>query len=226
MFVSFQILQNDGLPDKLCKECTEKAFICYNFKVTIENSDATLRSVLFKEQTDDKKEAAAAFEGNNTTGYLMGIKTEIAFVDADPFIDDDGDFDETIDYADNSNTPNQQNDSYNNNSYPQEVVDEEDDAGDPDSEDDDSDENYDMKSPKEKAKNKLNQLMAPRIVENVDYIKDDEGKYVCQICNKKLVDKKGLNLHIRLHTGENLKRCHICQRGEILVSVSREFTNL
>lgn len=162
-----------------------------------------------------KKDVAAAFEPNSATGYLMGIKTEIAFVDADPFIDDDGDFDETIDYADNS-TPNQQNDSYNNNnSYPQDTADDEDDdAGDPDSEDDDSDENYDMKPPKDKTKKKLHQLMSPRIVENVDYIKDEEGKYVCQICNKKLVDKKGLNLHIRLHTGENLKRCHICQRGE------------
>lgn len=163
---------------------------------------------MFKEQSDEKKDAAP-FEGNNTTGYLMGIKTEIAFVDADPFIDDEGDFDDTIDYADGSTAPNQQNDSYNNNSYPQDVAEDEDDVGDVESEDSDSDENYDVKPPKEKSKKKLQ-----RIVENVDYVKDEEGKYICKICNKKLVDKKGLNLHIRLHTGENLKRCHICNRGE------------
>lgn len=208
-----QIQPGDGLPDRLCKECTEKAYICYNFKVTIENSDATLRSVLFKDHSDVKKNVTT-FEGNNTTGYLMGIKTEIAFVDADPFIDDDGDFDETLDYAENSSTPNQQNDSYNNNSYQQDTVDDEDDdAGDPESEDYESDENFDMKPPKDKTKKKLNQPMSPRIVENVDYVKDEEGKYVCKICNKKLVDKKGLNLHVRLHTGENLKRCNICNRG-------------
>jgi hypothetical protein len=174
----------------------------------MEQSDATLRSLLFKPHSDIKKDSI--FDGNNTN-YLMGIKTEIAFVDADPFIDDDGDFDESIDYADNSNASNQQNDSYNNNAYTQDVAD--DDAGDLDSEDDVSDENFDMKPPMDKKK-KLHQLTLPRIVENVDYIKDEDGKYVCQICNKKLVDKKGLNLHVRLHTGENLKRCNICNRGK------------
>lgn len=206
-----QVQQNDGLPEKICKECTEKAFVCYNFKVTIENSDATLRSVLFKNHSDGKKNTAA-FEGNNTANYLLGIKTEIAFVDADPFIDDDGDFDEAVDYADNASTPNQQNDSFNNNSYTQDTADDEDDD-DPESEDLDSDENFDLKPLKEKNKKKLRET-SPRIVENVDYVKDDEGKYICKICNKKLVDKKGLNLHVRLHTGENLKRCSICNRGK------------
>jgi hypothetical protein len=189
-----KIQANDGLPDKICKECTEKAYLSYNFKATIEQSDATLRSLLFKEQNDVK---------SDTTNYLMGIKTEIAFVDADPFIDDEGDFDESLDYAESSNTSIQQNDTYNNNSHSQDGENE-DEAG--DSEDDGSDENSEMNPPKKK----LQQLISP----NVDYVKDDEGKYVCQICNKKLVDKKGLNLHIRLHTGENLKRCHVCNRGE------------
>lgn len=209
-----QIAQNDGLPDKLCKDCTEKAYLSYNFKVTLEQSDSTLRSVLFKSHSEIKKDSA--FDENNTN-YLMGIKTEIAFVDADPFIDDDGDFDDAIDYAENSNASNQQNDSYNNNTYSHDAGDGDgDDDDDPDSEDDLSDDNedYDMKPPKDKVKKKLHQLMSPRIIENVDYIKDEEGKYVCQICNKKLVDKKGLNLHVRLHTGENLKRCNICNRGE------------
>mgnify|MGYP002655322257 CR=1 FL=1 len=150
----------------------------------------------------------------------MGIKTEIAFVDADPFIDDEGDFDETIDYADSSNASNQQNnDSYNNNSY----TDAANETGDVESDEDEdgSDENFDMKPPKDKAKKKIHPMMAPRIVENVDYTKDEDGKYVCQICNKKLVDKKGLNLHIRLHTGENLKRCNICNRGELKIFDSK-----
>ena len=50
--------------------------------------------------------------------------------------------------------------------------------------------------------------------ESLRNAKDDEGKLVCHICNKKLADKKGLALHIRLHTGENLKRCKVCDRGE------------
>lgn len=145
----------------------------------------------------------------------MGIKTEIAFVDADPFIDDDGDFDaSTIDYADNSNLSNQQNDTYNNNSYSsQEGADE---TGDPESDDDASEENFDMKPPKDKIKKTPHEQSPTRVVENVDYVKDEDGKFVCQICNKKLVDKKGLTLHVRLHTGENLKRCNICNRGEFV----------
>lgn len=207
--IFLQISQNDGLPDKICKECTEKAYLSYNFKASIEQSDATLRSVLFKNHSDLKKDSSIF--GENNTNYLMGIKTEIAFVDADPFIDDDGDFDASIDYADSSNTSNQNNDSYNNNnSYPQDPPDE---PGEVDSEDDDSDENLEMKPPKDNTKRKLTNP-SPKILENVDYIKDDDGKYCCQICNKKLVDKKGLNLHVRLHTGENLKRCHVCNRGE------------
>ena len=75
-----QISQNDGLPEKICKDCSEKAFLSFNFKATIEQSDATLRSVLFKEHSDVKKDAV--FDENHTN-YLMGIKTEIAFVDAD-----------------------------------------------------------------------------------------------------------------------------------------------
>lgn len=190
----------------------------FNFKATIEQSDVTLRSVLFKDDSIVNREE------NNATNFMMGIKTEIAFVDADPFIDDD--FDEAIDYADNSNASNQQNDSYNNNSYSSQ--DGADETGDPDSDDDASEENFEMKPPKDKAKKKPNEQSTTvneqrgeswRVTENVDYVKDEDGKFVCQICNKKLVDKKGLTLHVRLHTGENLKRCNICNRGEFVFQV-------
>lgn len=153
---------------------------------------------------------------------MLGIKTEIAFVDADPFIDDDGDFDASIDYADNSNASNQQNDSYNNNSYSSQ--DGADETVDLESDDDASEENVDMKPPKDKIKKKPHEQsttvneQAWRVTENV---KDEDGKFVCQICNKKLVDKKGLTLHVRLHTGENLKRCNICNRGEFFFITSQ-----
>lgn len=145
---------------------------------------------------------------------LTNIRSFIHAFNFPAFIDDDGDFDASIDYADNSNASNQQNDSYNNNSYSQDAAEDVEDSDGIDSEEDDTDEddeNSDAKSQKDK--DKKAQVPA-KIVENVDYIKDEEGKYVCQICNKKLVDKKGLNLHVRLHTGENLKRCNICNRGK------------
>lgn len=180
----------------------------FNFKASIEQSDATLRSVLFKDDSVVNRE-------ENNTNFIMGIKTEIAFVDADPFIDDDGDFDASIDYADNSNASNQQNDSYNNNSYSsQDGADEAADVS--ESDDDDMSEDNEMKPPKDKLKKiKPHEQSPTRIIENVDYVKDEDGKFVCQICNKKLVDKKGLTLHVRLHTGENLKRCNICNRGKV-----------
>lgn len=203
-----QISPNDGLPDKICKECSDRIYLYYNFKITIEQNDATLRHVLLKDQSDDRKDDS--FEDNNSS-YLMGVKTEIAFVDADPivnpFIEDDGDYDETIDYANTSSVSANQNDSINNNT--QDMSD-----GEYDSDELQSDSDHielETKSPRDKLKIKD---ASPKIVENIDYVKDDEGKFVCKICNKKLVDKKGLTLHHRLHSGENLKRCHICNRGE------------
>lgn len=222
------------MPDKLCKECTEKAYLAYNFKVTIEQNDSTLRSVLFKDQIDGMKKDAIFDESNTYLG--LGIKTEIAFVDADPFIDDDGDFDYINASPDNSNPADQQH-LENNNSYQQEdneeilqvegnnYKDEEenDDEEGTDQEledieeendeeeeiEEDLDENFEMTTSKDKIKKK-SQVPA---TENVDYVKDEDGKFICQICNKKLADKKGLNLHLRLHTGKDLKRCNICNRG-------------
>lgn len=223
------------MPDKLCKECTEKAYLAYNFKVTIEQNDSTLRSVLFKDQIDGMKKDAVFDESNTYLG--LGIKTEIAFVDADPFIDDDGDFDYINATPDNSNPGDQQH-LENNNSYQQddneeilqvegsndreeEEEEEEDDEEGSDEELEDIeeendeeeieeglDENFEIAASKDKIKKKL------PATENVDYVKDEDGKFICQICNKKLADKKGLNLHLRLHTGKDLKRCNICNRGK------------
>jgi hypothetical protein len=165
----------------------------------------------------------AVFDESNT--YLgLGIKTEIAFVDADPFIDDDGDFDYVNATTENSSASNQQQVD-NNNSYEQcdeeEILQsegnecEEEEIEEIEEENEEEleeglDESFDMML-KDKIKKK-----APA-VENVDYVKDEDGKFVCQICNKKLADKKGLNLHVRLHTGKNLKRCNICNRGKVLI---------
>lgn len=221
LMIIFQIETDDGMPDKLCKECTEKAYLAYNFKVTIEQNDSTLRSVLFKDQIESMKRDAVFDESNTYLG--LGIKTEIAFVDADPFIDDDGDFD-YVNATTDSSTPNHQQVD-NNNSYEQcdeeeilqsdgneceeEEIEEIEEENEEDSQIEEGlDENFEMMQNKIKKKSLA--------VENVDYVKDEEGKLVCQICNKKLADKKGLNLHLRLHTGKNLKRCNICNRGEFL----------
>ena len=79
---------------------------------------------------------------------------------------------------------------------------------DSDEEKDDGDVNFECKPKKVKVKK-----VSSKNADDIDCVKDEEGKFVCQICNKKLADKKGLKLHIRLHTGENLKRCNICNRG-------------
>lgn len=223
------------MPDKLCKECTEKAYLAYNFKVTIEQNDSTLRSVLFKDQIDGMKKDAVFDESNTYLG--LGIKTEIAFVDADPFIDDDGDFDYINTTPDNSNPAEHLE---NNNSYQQddneeilqvegnneggegeEGEDDDEEGSDEELEDieeenDDEeeieeglDENFEIATSKE---NKIRKKLPAS--ESVDYVKDEDGKFICQICNKKLADKKGLNLHLRLHTGKDLKRCNICNRGK------------
>ncbi|KAL7010768.1 hypothetical protein ACKWTF_016866 [Chironomus riparius] len=206
-----QFNPNDGMPDKLCKDCTEKAFLAYNFKVVLEQSDTTLRNV-FRDQIQTIKKDTV-FDPSHA--YLgLGIKTEIAFVDADPFIDDDGDFDYVQAQPQSSVQGNQQMD--NHNVYPhndEEILDSDDDDDDDEDDDDDDDDISEDISPKEKVIKK--KIISPKSTETVDYIKDEEGKFVCQICNKKLVDKKGFNLHLRLHTGENLKRCNICNRGFI-----------
>lgn len=231
------------MPDKLCKDCTEKAYLAYNFKITIEQNDSTLRSVLFKDSSMKKDEAV--FDETNT--YLgLGIKTEIAFVDADPFIDDDGDFDYINATTDNSNpaTDHQQQQQQqqtldNNNCYQQEdeeivqvegnneqEVEDEEEACEQDDEEENEeeeieesfDENFELSMSKENKLKKKSSQVAVRYQgggEIGDFVKDDDGKFICQICNKKLVDKKGLNLHLRLHTGKDLKRCNVCNRGNI-----------
>ena len=197
------------MPDKLCKDCTEKAFLAYNFKVVLEQSDTTLRNV-FRDQIQNIKKDTV-FDANHA--YLgLGIKTEIAFVDADPFIDDDGDFDYVHQAPPQTSVQGNQQ-TANHNAYPhndEEILDSDDENDEDDDDEEDDDISEDI-SPKEKVSKK--KLVSPKSTETVDYIKDEEGKFVCQICNKKLVDKKGFNLHQRLHTGENLKRCNICNRG-------------
>lgn len=49
--------------------------------------------------------------------------------------------------------------------------------------------------------------------ENYQHARIANGRYACHLCEKTLVDANGLKLHIRLHTGKNLKRCEICDRG-------------
>jgi hypothetical protein len=141
----------------------------------------------------------------------MNIKTEIAFVDADPFIDDDEDEDEDEDDPDYPE-PNNDNvelftkseESFNN-SY-----------GEPSNQDlelADQEQNPDEEKIHTRERHRKFKLPEHLMIDKVEYVKDTDGKYVCQICNKKLCDKKGLNLHVRLHTGEKLKRCNICNRG-------------
>lgn len=46
-----------------------------------------------------------------------------------------------------------------------------------------------------------------------DKAKKVNGRLMCHICDKSLADKRTLKLHIRLHTGKNLKKCLTCGRG-------------
>lgn len=39
------------------------------------------------------------------------------------------------------------------------------------------------------------------------------GRIQCKLCNKSLGDRRTFKLHMRLHTGKNLKRCPECNRG-------------
>lgn len=48
---------------------------------------------------------------------------------------------------------------------------------------------------------------------NIKSARELNGRYECYICQKTLADPKTLKLHIRLHTGKNLKHCTICDRG-------------
>lgn len=40
-----------------------------------------------------------------------------------------------------------------------------------------------------------------------------DGRFQCKFCQKTLADRQTFKLHIRLHTGTNLQRCTICDRG-------------
>lgn len=70
---------------------------------------------------------------------------------------------------------------------------------------DDNDPNYEP-SPQEVEKESV------KSAEDISS-KQADGRFLCHICNRSLADPKTLRLHIRLHTGKNLKRCMLCDRG-------------
>lgn len=47
----------------------------------------------------------------------------------------------------------------------------------------------------------------------VNNAKQVNGRYICEICQKTLADRRTFLLHTRLHIGKNLKHCDICGRG-------------
>lgn len=178
------------MPKNICKTCCGKANSAYLFKLSLESSDSTLREYLFKDDFQDQDKVQL-----ESTDYLLNMKreiAEIAFVDADPFDVDD------VEEDPNSMDYNDQNDDQPN---------EESAGSSDDGEDYIPEEGVD---PGEHIVSGTGQ---------VEYVKEADGKYLCLLCNKKLCDKKGLNLHRRLHTGEKLKTCNICQRGEDFFSL-------
>ena len=175
------------MPKNICKPCCGKANSAYLFKMSLENSDTTLREYLFKDDLPDQEKTPL-----ESTNYLLNMKREITdpflIVDADPFDVDD------VEEDPNSMDYNEQIDDQPNEESGVSSDDEEDYV--PEEGVDPGDHKFVVGTGQ------------------AEYIKESDGKYLCLLCNKKLCDKKGLNLHRRLHTGEKLKTCNICQRGE------------
>lgn len=207
----------------------------FEFKKKCESNDLILRDYAHRHNIEIFRDIHPPVRPDNikeeNDEYHITIKPEITFVEAqdDPlnapeFYDDfkhnecpsikNECFVEENDYEGNAKTMDSQyileNDGNVDDNYDEDDEDDNDDDDDEDNDDiymeNDDEQNHQRAqfSNRTSPKNKKNGTV---------YKLSEDGKYICEICNRKLADKKGLTLHMRLHTGDKLKMCTICNRG-------------
>lgn len=177
------------MPQNICEECSRLLSIAYEFKAKCEQSEQILRSYVVRRNT--LAEISNEMKEEETINVVTMIKPEITIDDAEP-----------PDPLNEKLYDTQSNDDFLNcyKSNDEEIIDaeiENNSDGDGLTQD-----NFELDETIE-------------ISEVIDYksARNEHGRYTCQICEKTLADAKGLKLHIRLHTGSNLKICHICNKG-------------
>ena len=196
------------MPTKICEPCTLQLNSAYDFKLKCEQSDATLREYMLRKNLDNQDNFLDNRENDNLDeDFNLTIKPEITFLEVDPLNENNFYCDE--DYS----------------NYP-EFDDDEDDGGidedyeedDCDQEDDDDDSEYDENEDTNSNTNG-NEDDDSKQKDDIDEVdikkaKTKDGRYACHLCDKTLGDPRRLKLHLRLHTGHNLKRCTTCNRGK------------
>lgn len=199
------------MPHLICEICLEQVNAAYEFKNKLEQSDTILRTYIMRKNITIKEESDHDFQNS-----LISIKPEITIIEGDT---------DTID----ANDPLNENYIYNEikqdiakqNTFRNDSISEYD--NEPDYPEDDGDlmrddnyeddGNYEYSDSGAGSSNNEKNQKEDDVAIDVAGAKNEQGRYNCQFCDKTLVDAKGLKLHIRLHTGLNLKRCTICSRG-------------
>lgn len=222
--ITTKVDENDGMPNKLCTECTQQVNTAYMFKLKCEQSDNTLRTYIH-----GKNPVSSIKMENDYHNMPMMIKPEITLVEDDPlhaqhfFVDSNSGEFQRIEGID-EDEKNYDGDDYDDfegadNDYDDDEDDDDDDDDEDDDENDGGENEYHEASNSSKVHyNNQGSIDVPADFDetkiNYREARNVDGRYNCPLCEKTLCDAKGLKLHIRLHTGNNLKRCCICNRGK------------
>ncbi|XP_058825039.1 zinc finger protein 271-like [Topomyia yanbarensis] len=225
-----QVHYNDGMPHNLCSTCVTDINTAYNFRRRYEQSDMMLREYIAR------RRVVAGDSTDDGSGVvkveIFDIKPEITYIEADPLIGEKCFVSSLAKIgASTSLIPNDEE-------HIEELIEEindEDDYTEPDvvqaeivdnSEDDDDDDEIDevesdggvvdyVEDSLDDLIEELDEAKPRRQVhhKNKGYSKIKGGRFICDVCERIFMDKRGITNHMKLHEPKDLKQCSICDRG-------------
>lgn len=202
----FQISPDDGLPQSVCTQCLNQMQQAFRFKETCEAADVKLRHQSLHRSDDPISCMAIKTESFDMERMFQPETVLITEFHMDAFDDES----QTSTTAADASVDDQTIVKHETNKKQQ----------------------HNNDSPGTKSKKRVSNVASSSVTRTATKIKiermaddvdektlleeaeiRDDGRFQCKFCEKSLADRQTYRLHVRLHTGANLKRCPICDRG-------------